>query len=127
MPLALHVWVSVPQLPHAAWLLAPGMHDPVQVPWVHTYWHAEPLSAHVPFVPHFWGWRLLHWRAPGVHDPAHTPLLHTWVQGEPTFCQLPVASQRCGWSLSHCMAPGTQLPEQVPAVQTYGQAPPSCH
>jgi hypothetical protein len=32
VPLALHVCVSVPQLPQETWLLAPGVHDPVHVP-----------------------------------------------------------------------------------------------
>src|SRR5580698_8746038 len=42
VPLALHVCVSVPQLPHATVLVAPGMHIPLHMPWLHTYSHAVP-------------------------------------------------------------------------------------
>jgi hypothetical protein len=127
LPLALHVCVSVPQFPHATLFEAPGVQDPVHVPWLHTNWHAAPLLAHVPFDPHFWGCRLLHWSAPGVHDPAHVPLLHTLGQGDPEFCQLPVESHSCGWLLLHCIAPGRQVPEHAPAVHAKGQGAPSCH
>jgi hypothetical protein len=127
VPLALHVCKSVPQLPHETGLVAPGVHMPVQVPWLQTYWQAAPLSAHVPFDAHFCGWRLLHWSAPGVHDPAHIPAVHTLGHGVPTFCQVPVASHFCGWLPLHCRAPGTHVPEHVPAVHTYGQGPPTSH
>jgi hypothetical protein len=36
LPLALHVCVSVPQLPHETVFVAPGMHDPVHLPWLQT-------------------------------------------------------------------------------------------
>jgi hypothetical protein len=92
IPAALHVCVSVPQLPHATGVLLPGMHDPVHAPCEQTYGHAAPLSDHVPPSLHCCGCSVLHWAAPGVHAVAQAPAVQTTGQGEPTFSQFPVAS-----------------------------------
>jgi hypothetical protein len=36
VPLALHVWLSVPQFWHETLFVAPGVHEPVQAPWLQT-------------------------------------------------------------------------------------------
>ena len=71
-PLALHVWVSVPQLPHGTGLVCPGAHGPVHTPLTQVWFeHASgvphcPLSHACTPLPE-------HCTCPAVHEPVHTP------------------------------------------------------
>jgi hypothetical protein len=70
--------------------IAPGTHDPVQLPELHTYGQTAPLFCQVP-PEHDCGWSPEHWVAFCVHEPAHCPALHTFAQGGPASSQVAVA------------------------------------
>ena len=56
-PVALHVWVSVPQLPHSTGFVCPGPHTPAQAPAVQVWLdpHAAPVFCQCPVPSHVCG------------------------------------------------------------------------
>src|SRR5690349_12286247 len=94
--------------PFAHWV-APGTHEPLQVPFAHTKGQAAP-SCHRPVVLQVCGTLFAHWRAPGEHDPAHWPFVHTNGQEAPD-CQSPVELQVWGMLPLQPVSPGLQRPE----------------
>jgi hypothetical protein len=70
-PLAPHV--STPLSEHC---VAPGVHEPVQMPALHTPGQAAPLFCHAPVVSHVCGCCPEHCSHPGTQTPEQTPPLH---------------------------------------------------
>jgi hypothetical protein len=92
-PVGLHVWTSVPQLPHAAVCVCPGPQTPWHVPPTHVMFvHAEP-TVHMPVMLHASGaFMVVHCSVPGVHTPLHCPLTHAWFMHATGFPNVPVMS-----------------------------------
>ena len=94
VPIALHVCVSVPQLPQATGLSWPGAHEPAHAPETHVVpVHATALpklpvesqvSTSFPVAEHV--------VLPGTHMPEHCPWLQTNGQVAPVFFQAPAMS-----------------------------------
>jgi hypothetical protein len=87
VPVASHACELVPE--HC---IAPGTHEPAQVPLpVHAYGHVE-VVAHWRDVLHVWTFFAEHWIEPDAQLPVHTPLEHT-AGHRFVFCHVPIESQ----------------------------------
>jgi hypothetical protein len=119
-PAELHVSMSLPE--H---FVAFGAQTPVQVPFVHTYGHAEPLSSQLPVASHVWGWRPLHCEEPLTHVPWQAPLTHVWPVQMTGALHWPLEPQVSTPLFEHVVVPGVHTPPQAagePATHTYVHA-----
>jgi hypothetical protein len=106
LPIALQVWRDV-SLEH--WV-APGVHDPVHLPFEHAWLLQAAGIPQVPVESHVCTPLPEHWVAPGVHDPEHAPATHAAPEQATVAPQWPVPSQVCTPPPEHCVEPGLHTP-----------------
>jgi hypothetical protein len=115
VPLAVHVWMPLPE--HCTW---PGAQMPVHVPLTHVWFaHAVP-AVHVPVALQVCGWlepeQLV---CPGAHTPLHAPLTHVWLLQATAVPQVPVELQVSTPLPEHVVCPGAHTPEHTPFTHVW--------
>lgn len=118
---ALHVSVSVPQLPHATIRVAPGVHVPEHAPPMHWYGHVIEVT-HWPLVLQVCAFWPEHCVAPGEQTPVHAPEAHTYWQAT-GLPHCPFAPHVSAELPMQRVAPGAQTPLQQALAPPSPQPP----